>query len=169
MTEILIKPHKQLVEVHNLDDEPYIEDFKEELIKIPAKGHIKMKRRKAVAFLASFPPNYEKGLPNEGKLRRKMLEIRKLGGDGPPVINQKSLEPEYICHLDGTKFDTKEELDRYLKRHADKVVKTKTQDEKINCPICDTIIEGNKLFMEHLVIHKENRKKEHKIIKTGNK
>jgi hypothetical protein len=145
----LIRPGKEMVEVHNLDETPYTEEYNEEVITIPPKSFILMRRRHAVKFLGKIPPD----APN-GTLRVKMLQIRKMGSKAPgDTLMPEFNDPEFVCHLDGTVYRTQQELDNHLVALQHLTVKKK---ESVTCTFCDMSFSDMDVFLKHLEIHKEN-------------
>lgn len=138
---------KEIVEVHNLDSKAYLENYKEEDIYIPAHSFVKMKRRKAVAFLARYPKNND-----DGTMKAKRLSIRRPGESFEAELMPELAGEELVCHLDGKVFNTQIELDNHLKKFESKVTKSTTL---IKCPLCDRELDNQNLFMEHLKQHKE--------------
>jgi hypothetical protein len=111
----------QHVRVINDGSSTYIDQFNGKKIEIPSKGYIEMTRREAINFLSQMsPPDpHDRSKPGEKKLRMVVKT------DG----KKKDQPQEFICNLDGKKFESQELLDAHLKTLSDKVA---VQDESGN-------------------------------------
>lgn len=111
----------QHVFVENLGSKTYEDTFRERAISIPPGGRIEMQRREALIFLGMMSPPGRDGNPVEKKLRI-------VPKDGQPADREEEQKKEYICNLDGKKFDTQRELDDHLKTLSSKVVSREQLD-----------------------------------------
>lgn len=145
---MLDNPSKQMVDVYNLNNEVYEEEWKEQSISIPAKGSIKMKRREAVSFLGSYPSDIEDGIA-----RVKMLQIRRPGEAKPAGLAPELEQNEFVCHMDGKIFESNSQLQAHLINIGAVAVKT----EKVTCPLCDVECDSTDVLLKHLEIHKESK------------
>lgn len=105
----------QHVFVENVGDKVYEETFREKDIIIPPGGKIKMQRREALIFLSMMSPTGKNGAPVEKRLR--IVPV-----DSGASTEADEPKKEFICNLDGKKFDTQRELDEHLRTIASKVV-----------------------------------------------
>ncbi len=120
-----------LVKVHNLNIHPYRENFRDREIMIPAGSFIEMDEDEADYFLQAFvfPKKDSQGRPDP-------LYFKKLKIERPPKVHVDEDEEDLICHANGQKYATRDELATVLKGFshllADKDPESETVVKKQN-------------------------------------
>lgn len=108
------------VRVWNDNSYPFKQLFKGEMVAIPPKKFIMMDEEDAVSFKGKYFPPLLDGANNPKPESYKMIRIERTSDAN------EGESGKFVCHADGTAFDTKEELDEYVKaNHADKLGKAK--------------------------------------------
>ena len=96
------------VKVRNLDHREYTEEFRDEMVVIPANGFVEMGRAEAVAFLGQATPRHVDGT---GKcMKPKMLKIE----EDPEQHAAQRDQPFRFTAPDGTQFRTEPGYNAYL-------------------------------------------------------
>jgi hypothetical protein len=96
------------VKVRNLDHREYTEEFRDEMVVIPANGYIEMGRSEAIAFLGQATPRHVDGA---GRcLKPKKLRIE----EDPEQHAAQRDQPLKFTAPDGSQFRTQAGYDMYL-------------------------------------------------------
>jgi hypothetical protein len=104
-----------MVKVINDNTHPFIGQFKDEEINIPAQGHILMNPTDALAFKGAYSPMKKTATGQPDPKYFKMIRIEE---NAQPVVEPK----KYICQFDGKEFLTEKELENYIdENHLDKL------------------------------------------------
>jgi len=96
------------VRVRNLDDKEYREEYRDNMIVIPAGGYVEMGRADAVSFLSQFTPLNQDGAGRV--LIPKKLKIE----EDPEQHAEHRAQPYRFTAPDGNKFRTQAGYDAYL-------------------------------------------------------
>ena len=115
------------VKVKNLDTKEYSEVFEDELITIPAGGHVEMARSTAMKFLSAFSPMVVDG--SGRALKPKMLKIV----EDPEAHAAHRDQPIRYTAPDGKEFRTNEAYTLHLKKLEDEATDA-PKEEVINAP-----------------------------------
>jgi hypothetical protein len=100
------------VKVLNLDDKEYTEYFRDEEIRIPARGYIEMSRGEAIKFLSQATPLY---LDGSGRcIKPKMLRLEEDPEQHAAVRGQ----PLKFEAPDGKQFRTQKAFELYLNKFS---------------------------------------------------
>lgn len=96
------------VKVHNLDHRDYSEEFRDEMIVVPANGYIEMGRSEAIKFLSQACPMKVDG---QGRpLKPKKLKIV----EDPEAHAAARHQPIKFTAPDGTEFRTEVAYKEYI-------------------------------------------------------
>lgn len=114
------------VELWNDNHEEYSEKWRGETIRIPAKGHVKMERAKAIAFKGTFSGmDQDSGMP-----KVKMLRVFEDPKQRDLRLKQPTTE-SHLCNACGHEFLSGKELQTHVEvHHQDQLLK----EEKKNGP-----------------------------------
>lgn len=94
----------------------HVEDFRGDMVRIPAKGFIVMSWPDAVQFRGQYTPIIRDGLGKD--LKPKMIRVEKIDAGAPEYAAQK-----FVCQVDGREFNTQAELDSYIAaNHTERMV-----------------------------------------------
>ncbi len=108
------------------------ENFKGDLIEIKAGQYILMDYEDAVEFKGQYFPMKRDAMGQDDPTCWKMIFIEPDGNVTTPVVQEK-----FISHIDGKEFQSKAELNAYLKaNYADAVYK----DEALNAKIEEEVV-----------------------------
>lgn len=112
-----------LVRVWNDNDYPFRQKFKGEDVAIPAKKFVMMDEEDAISFRGKYSPPILDGAANALPHSYKKIRIEHTSN---PDVKEAG---KFVCHADGTEFDSQEALDAYVKEnHADKLGKAEKAD-----------------------------------------
>ena len=92
----------------------HVEEFKEQLLKIPAGEYVLMDYEEAVQFRGQYFPMKKNGQDAPDPSGFKCIEL-KPDTDKEQVANTGKSDGGYVCHFDGAKFPTQALLDKYIK------------------------------------------------------
>lgn len=85
----------------------YVEDFRGEQIRIPAKAFVVMDHQDAVQFRGQFTQIVRDGAGTD--LKPKMIRLEKIAAGEPEYRGET-----FVCQMDGAQFGTQAELDAYI-------------------------------------------------------
>lgn len=85
----------------------YVEEFRGDVLRIPAKKFIIMDWQDAVQFRGQFTPIVRDGLGTD--LKPKMIRLEKIDAGAPDYPSEN-----FVCQMDGAQFSTQAELDAYI-------------------------------------------------------
>lgn len=106
--------------VWNDHTEDHVEEFKGEMIRIPAKGHIEMYWSDAEQFKGQYTPIIRDGMGRD--LKPKMVRLEKI--DAVAQAEKAKL----VCPMDGRSFDTQDALDAHIaEKHVDQMLDEEAQ------------------------------------------
>ncbi len=104
------------------------EKFRDEMIEIPANGHVLMDYEEAVLFRSQYFPMKKKPTGEDDPKGFKVIHLEPMDG-APQVVETKQ---GFICHFDGMKFPTQASLDFHIKEnYADQAFKDEALEEEI--------------------------------------
>lgn len=111
------------VKVENLDTREYVEIFRDEEIRIPAKGFIEMGRSEAIKFLSQATPM---NIDGAGRcLKPKMLKLV----EDPEAHAAARDQPIRFEAPDGKQFRTEKAYQVYLEKFAGAITISEQADE----------------------------------------
>lgn len=111
------------VKVENLDTREYVEIFRDEEIRIPAKGYIEMGRSEAIKFLSQATPLNVDGA---GRcLKPKMLRLV----EDPEAHAAARDQPIRFEAPDGKQFRTEKAYKAYMESFANEAINEGEKDE----------------------------------------
>jgi hypothetical protein len=121
-----------LVRVYNRNTYPYREQFKGQMIEIAPKGFIKMDYEEANRFLGQMQPFRRLKDGNQDPTSYKWLEIDKDDRRKVEAILRNEAEEKskrvFVCMACSKEFDSKKELLKHSKEHADMAVKDEKEE-----------------------------------------
>jgi hypothetical protein len=105
---------------------PFRQEFKEQMISIPAGGSISMDRDDAVIFLGSFFPPKKDGNDQPDPKFFKKLRIVDLVGTPSDIV-----EESFVCQKCRHKASSKEELDQHIdEMHLEDLADTEFKEQR---------------------------------------
>ena len=125
-------PTIAMAKVWNDGDKDWIEEFRGEQVKIPAKGHVMMNLFDATQFKGQYSPIIRDGLGND--LRPKRIRVERIA-DGGEVIKV----PEHVCMSCGKDFENSEILQAHIysshkEQMVDQDAKKKLERKNLKSP-----------------------------------
>lgn len=120
------------VKVYNDDVKEYVEEYKGDIIRIPAKGFIIMDRGEAAGFMGQFTPikiDPQSGEHTNLKKLRKEFIVDEI--PGMKTTKLRGANDKYICMYDGKEFVNEKDLNNYIElNYSDKVMKDDKNETK---------------------------------------
>ena len=162
---------REMVALLNRDSVEYVEQYKSNVLKIPAGKAIKMSRRDAVQFKGTYSGSVD-GDPTRVKIKNLiMLPVSEINPDliaGELADLAKPAGGTYICNYDGREFTTQEALDAHLEGLKNKTVgkdemgnivtapvvpELSDPDEMVSCQFCGKMgLKGARGLQAHMRI-----------------
>lgn len=99
------------VRVWNDHTEEHVEDFRGDLIKIPAKGFVEMCKSDADFFKGQHTPIIRDGMGRD--LKPKMIRLEILPHPATQTLDSKY----FVCQMDRQMFETQSALDAHIAAH----------------------------------------------------
>lgn len=146
-------PIKNPVAVYNMDNRPYTEQWRDDIITIDPGKHIVMPRSDAIAFLGR-----NAGVDAQtSAFKVKNLEIKPYNEDTDMsgiTEAEERLATTFKCHMCGLICKDAEALDTHLKTHAGNLyTEAGPAPNEIKCPICDKACKGPAGLRSHMSAH----------------
>jgi hypothetical protein len=102
--------------VWNDHTEEYVEEFRGDTVRIPAKGFVEMGESDANQFCGQHTPIIRDGLGND-------LKPKKLRRERLPHAATQTLDSKYfVCQVDRQMFETQSALDAHIAAHHTEVM-----------------------------------------------
>jgi hypothetical protein len=112
------------IKVWNENSYPYEEKFRDNLIKIPPKGHVLMEKDEADTFFGTFKPPVLDGDGNHHPSGFKMLRLE-------PVGKQEAAAAVFPCNVCNYKASSAEDLDEHSDaNHLDRLVDQELAEQR---------------------------------------
>lgn len=97
------------VKVWNDNNVDLKEEFKGQVIEIPAGGFVEMGRSQAIQFKGQYRPIKVDGMKQQVPNSKKIIRIEAVKG--------KEESETFVCQMDGREFKTQKALENYMKKN----------------------------------------------------